>query len=425
MSSLGLLIAEIAIILIVARLMGRLFHWIHQPRVIGEMAAGILLGPSFLGWMFPGFFHSLFPPASQGQLSSISQIGLLLFMFLIGMELDLKQLREMGRITVLTSLASILVPFLLGVTIAQRLYTVFSNPNVNFTGFVLFMGSAMSITAFPVLARILIDRGMLRTKVGSIALTCAAVNDVAAWFILAGIIVILRASGLTLPLWAILTGLSAYLLIMFFAAPRLLKRAVARYEKQDSLSQDNLALILLFVLASGWATEFLGVHGLFGAFVAGVVMPRHKTMIHEIWQRVESLVVVLLLPLYFASTGLRSNFFLIAGSTAWGYCGLIIALAIAGKLGGSFVAARISGLPARESAAVGVLMNTRGLVELVILNIGFELGVLSQTLFSIMVLMALATTFMTSPLLEWIYPQRVRTEFPNPQEANLSTDEHG
>jgi Kef-type K+ transport system membrane component KefB len=412
MSSFGLLIAEISVILIVARLIGLLFQRFHQPRVIGEMAAGILLGPSFLGWLAPGLFQSLFPLQSQAQLSSISQIGLLLFMFLIGLELDLKQIREMGRITAITSLASILVPFLIGVLLAQHLYPIFSDPSVNFTGFVLFMGSAMSITAFPVLARILIDRDLLRTRVGILALTCAAVNDVAAWFILAGIIVLLRSSDMTHPLWAIGLGLGVYLLVMFFGVRRLLQILIAKYERLGSLTHDVLALILLFVLASGWSTELLGVHALFGAFLAGVVMPRHENLIKEIWQRMESLVVVLLLPLYFASTGLRSNFLLIDGATPWLYCALIIALAIAGKLGGTFAAARIGGFPAREATAVGLLMNTRGLVELVILNIGFELGVLSPTLFSIMVLMALATTLMTSPLIEWVYPDRLRREIP-------------
>ncbi len=407
MPDLKLLIAQIATIMIIARLMGWLFHKLHQPRVIGEMVAGILLGPSLLGWVAPQISAALFPPASLGHLSLLSQVGLLLFMFLIGLELDLKQLREQGRAAVITSQASIIVPFILGLLLAFYLYPRFSAPTVNFTAFALFMGAAMSITAFPVLARILTERDLLSTKVGSLAIACAAVNDVTAWCILAGIVVIVRASGLPLPLWFILVGLGAFVLFMLLVVKRGLQKLVKLYERQGGLTHDSLALIILVVLASGWITESLGVHALFGAFLAGVVMPRHQELSHAIWQRIETLIVVLLLPLYFASTGLRSSFFLIAGARMWFYCAIIIALAVIGKLGGSLVAARMNGMSWREATAVGVLMNTRGLVELVILNVGLDLGVLSPALFSMMVLMALVTTLMTSPLLSWVYPERL------------------
>src|SRR6266540_2021710 len=325
-----LLIAQVGVILIVARLVGWLFRKLHQPRVIGEMVAGIMLGPSLLGWLAPGASAALFPQASLGYLNALSQIGLLLFMFLVGLELDLEQLRKLGRAAMTTSLTSIIAPFILGFLLAIYLYPRLSDRSVNFTGFALFMSIAMSITAFPVLARILTERNMLRSRVGSVAITCAAVDDVTAWIILAGIIVLIRASSLPLPLWMMLAGLGVFVLVM--------------------------------------------------------------------------LVVTLLLPLFFAFTGLRSSFFLISGAQMWFYCAVIIALAIIGKLCGSLVAARINGMSWREAAAVGVLMNTRGLVDL---------GILSQTLFSIMVLMALVTTFMTSPLLSWIYPERlVRTETP-------------
>ncbi|HZS10035.1 MAG TPA: cation:proton antiporter [Blastocatellia bacterium] len=407
MPSFKLLIAQIAVILIVARLVGWLFRRLQQPRVIGEMVAGILLGPSLLGWVAPGISAALFPPESLGHLSSLSQTGLLLFMFLIGLELDLKQLRELGRAALITSQASIIAPFILGLLLAFYLYPRLSDRSVSFTGFALFMGAAMSITAFPVLARILTERDLLRTRVGSLAITCAAVNDVTAWCILAGIIVVVRASGLPLPLWLIVAGLGAFILVMLFVVRRALRKLVVLYEKRGGLTHDSLALILLVVLASGWITESLGVHALFGAFLAGIVMPRHHELSQELWQRFEAVVVVLLLPLYFASTGLRSSFFLITGARMWVYCAVIIALAIAGKLGGSLLAARMNGMSWREATAVGVLMNTRGLVELVILNIGLDLGILSPALFSIMVLMALVTTLMTTPLLAWVYPERL------------------
>jgi Kef-type K+ transport system membrane component KefB len=406
-----LLIAQIGTILIAARLIGWLFQRINQPRVVGEMVAGILLGPTLLGWVAPGASAALFPPASMGYLNALSQVGLLFFMFLVGLELDLDQLRKLGRAAMTTSLASIIAPFTLGFLLAIYLYPRVSDRSVNFTGFALFMSIAMSITAFPVLARILTERNLLRSKVGSVAITCAAVDDVTAWTILAGIIVLIRASNSPLPLWIMLAGLGVFVLLMLVVVRRALQRLVAIYERQKSLTHDILALILLMVMASGWMTEFLGVHALFGAFLAGAIMPRHHELSQELWRRCEGVIVTLLLPLFFAFTGLRSSFFFISGGRMWLYCAVIIALAIIGKLFGSMVAARINGMSWREATAVGILMNTRGLVELVILNIGLDLGVLSPALFSIMVFMALVTTFMTSPLLSWIYPERYQSEF--------------
>lgn len=406
MFSFKLLILQIGTILIVARLVGWLFGKLRQPRVVGEMVAGILLGPSLLGWLIPSLSASLFPPASLGNLNSLSQIGLLIFMFLVGLELDLGQLRELGRAAVMTSQISIVAPFILGLSFAVYLYPRLSDPSVHFVGFALFMGAAMSVTAFPVLARILTEQNMLRTRVGSVAITCAAVDDVTAWCILAGIIVIVRSSGLELPVWLTLCGLVAFVLLMLFVVRRLLKGLATIYERRGGLTPDLIALILLVVLASGWITEVLGVHALFGAFVAGVVMPRNGELSREITEKFEAIVVVLLLPIYFALTGLRSSVFLIAGVRMWIYCVVIILLAMVGKLGGSMLSARMNGMSWRESAAVGVLMNTRGLVELVILNIGLDLGILSPALFSIMVVMALVTTLMTTPLLMLIHPEQ-------------------
>lgn len=402
MPSFELLIAQILTILVVARLIGWAFQKIHQPRVIGEMVAGILLGPSLFGWLAPHLSATLFPLASLGYLGALSQVGLLLFMFLVGLELDLRQLRELGRAAVVTSQVSIIVPFVSGSLFALYLYPRLSDQSVSVAGFVLFMGAAMSVTAFPVLARILTEQNMLRTRVGSVAITCAAVDDVTAWFILAGIIVIVRSSSSAMPLWLMLAGLIAFVLVMLFVVRRALSKLKILYEKRGGLTAETVALILLLVLSSSFITERLGVHALFGAFLAGVVMPRHGKLSRELTQKFESVVVVLLLPLYFALTGLRSNIFLITGASVWLYAAIIIVLAVAGKMGGSMVSARMNGMSWRESAAVGALMNTRGLVELVILNIGLDLGILSPALFSIMVLMALVTTLMTTPLLNWI-----------------------
>jgi Kef-type K+ transport system membrane component KefB len=404
MAGFQLLILQIGTILIVARLVGWLFGKLHQPRVVGEMLAGILLGPSLLGWLAPGISTAIFPPDSLGHLNSLSQVGLLIFMFLVGLELDLGHLRELGRAAVMTSQVSIIVPFILGSSFAIYLYPRLSDPSVNFTGFALFMGAAMSVTAFPVLARILTERNMFRTRVGSVAIACAAVDDVTAWCLLAGIVVLVRASSLELPVWLTVVGLAAFVLLMGFVVRPALRRLEMVYER-GQLTQDLIAVILLVVLASGWITETLGVHALFGAFLAGVMMPRHGKLSGELSQKFEALIVVLLLPIYFALTGLRTSIFLITGAQMWLYCAVIIVLAVIGKLGGSMLSARWNGMSWQEAAAVGILMNTRGLVELVILNIGLELGILSPPLFSIMVLMALITTLMTTPLLKSIYPE--------------------
>jgi Kef-type K+ transport system membrane component KefB len=414
MPTLELLIAQILTILAAARLIGWLFRKIHQPRVIGEMVAGILLGPSLFGWVAPGFHETLFPAASLGYLSALSYVGLLLFMFLVGLELDLTHLRELGRAAIVTSQVSIILPFVFGSLFALYLYPRLSEPSVSVVGFVLFMGAAMSVTAFPVLARILTEHNMLRTRIGSVAITCAAVDDVTAWCILAGIIVIVRSSSSALPLWLMLTGLVGFVLLMLLVVRRVVVSLKSLYQKRGSLTADTIAIILLLVLTSSLITESLGVHALFGAFLAGVVMPRHPGLSRELSQKFEAVVVVLLLPIYFALTGLRSSFFLIAGARMWFYAAAIIVLAVAGKWGGSMISARMNGMTWRESAAVGVLLNTRGLVELVILNIGLDLGVLSPALFSMRVLMALVTTLMTTPLLNWIHPEAINLNSSRP-----------
>lgn len=405
MPNLLLLLVQVAVVVMAARGVGLLFRRIHQPQVMGEMVAGILLGPSFLGWAWPALSAQLFAPASLGFLSSISQVGLLVFMFLVGLELNPRLLRGRGHTAVVTSHVSITVPFFLGALLAVFLYPRLSDSSVTFTGFALFMGAAMSVTAFPVLARILTERNLLGTRVGVVTLACAAVDDVTAWCILAGVVVLVRADGAGLPLWVTLAGSAAFVLLMIFVVRRGLAGLERRYERRGGVvSQDMLAGILVLVLASAWATEWLGIHALFGAFLAGAVMPKGEGFVAALTEKLEDFTVVLFLPLFFAFTGLRTSIGLVSGAEMWGYCALIIGVAVAGKFGGSAVAARLTGMPWRESAALGVLMNTRGLMELVILNVGLDIGVISPALFTMMVLMALVTTFMTTPLLVWIYP---------------------
>jgi Kef-type K+ transport system membrane component KefB len=401
-----LLLAQIAGILVAARLVGRAVALIGQPRVVGEMLAGIMLGPSLLGWAAPGLSHALFPPGSLGFLSALSQIGLVFFMFLVGLELDLTLLRGQGKAAVVTSHASIIAPFFLGAVLALFLYPRLSDDGVSFTAFALFLGAAMSVTAFPVLARMLTERGMLRTRLGSVTIAAAAVDDVTAWCILAGVIVVARTAESAIPLPWMLGGTLVYVAAMLTVVRWALKRLEHALERRGGLSQDMVAIVVFLVLASAWTTERLGVHAVFGAFLAGVVMPRDEQLVRPLLDRFHDLMVILFLPLFFAFTGLRTSIDLISGDL-WLYCGLIIAVAVLGKLGGSALAARTTGMSWRDSWAIGTLMNTRGLMELVVLNVGLDIGVISPALFAMMVLMALATTFMTSPMLARIYPTRL------------------
>lgn len=398
------IIFQIAVIIIAVRAFGFLFKFINQPQVIGEMVAGILLGPSLLGWVAPHISTMLFPPVSLDYLNTISQIGIVIYMFLVGLALKPEGLKGHRHAAILTSHVSIVVPFLLGTLLAFYLYPRLSSDNVTLANFALFLGAAMSITAFPVLARILADRNMLGSRVGMLAIACAAVDDVTGWCILA--YVLIRTQGGSMPVWMMVSGSLAFALLMIYVAKPLLRRFETSYAERGRLSENSMALLVLIVLASALASERLGIHLVFGAFLVGVVMPKENGFVRHIQERFESLTLVLLLPLYFAFSGLRMNLRSLHGGQMWFYCGIIVLVAIVGKLVGSMVASRSTGICWRDAAAVGILMNARGLLGLVILNIGLDVGVISPVLFSMMVLMALITTFMATPLLEWVYPRK-------------------
>jgi Kef-type K+ transport system membrane component KefB/nucleotide-binding universal stress UspA family protein len=400
---LPLFIAQAVLIIGLARAIGLLARRMRQPMVIAEIVAGIMLGPSLLGWLFPGVEATLFPAASMGLLQILSQVGLILFMFLVGLEFDANLLRGRGRTSVVISHTSIVVPFALGAMIALYLYPRLSSPSVPFSSFTLFMGAAMSITAFPVLARILVERRLLKTKLGAVTITCAAVDDVTAWCILAFVVAIVRVTSLVAALWTTVLAL-AYVLAMVMVVRPFVRRLANRSANSEGLNQNVVAVTLMLVLLSSWATEWIGIHALFGAFIFGAVVPKENRFAQILADKLEDLVVILLLPLFFAYSGLRTEIGLLNSAEAWLMCGLVIATACLGKFGGSAIAARLTGLRWRESIALGILMNTRGLIELIVLNIGLDLGVISPTLFTMMVLMALVTTFMTTPLLEWVYP---------------------
>ena len=399
-TSISILLTQIIVILILAGLFRRLFRSIHQPPVMGEMIAGIVLGPSVLGLIYPAAMTFLFPASSLETLRLLSQIGVVLFMFIVGMEVNVQHVREKGSAAVLISHASIIVPFLLGATLSLFLYRNFAPAGTSFEAFALFIGVAMSITAFPVLARILEDRNLTQTPLGSIALTCAAVDDVTAWCILALVIALAKSIGLASS--AITIGLT----IVFGAAMIFLVRPqLARVVKDPDSQQHRrrlIPIILAFVLACALITETIGIHALFGAFVAGVVMPPSTEFRIFLKDKLEAFGSYALLPLFFAFTGLRTQISLLNDWQGWLMCAVIILVAIAGKLGGSMFMSRWTGMSWSQSFSVGVLMNTRGLVELVVLNIGYDLGILSGRIFTMMVLMALVTTFMTGPLLSLV-----------------------
>jgi len=403
MFNLTTLLLQIILILSTARIVGRLFRRFHQPQVMGEMMAGILLGPSLLGWLAPGIFSIVFPSQSLDFINALSQVGLVIFMFQVGLELDPRVLRRLGYRVVAISNASIVVPFVLGVLLAAFLKPVLSKPGVTSLAFTLFFGAAMSITAFPVLARILSDHRLLHTRLGTLAITCAAVDDISGWCILAALLITVKAAGSITAIWLALALTLLYLAVMIFIMRPLVRRFQNDLDRQDTISQDRLAVILIIALSSSLTTQWLGIHPLFGAFVAGAIMPKHEGFNRALIGRLYDSAVVLLLPMFFVYTGLRTKLGLLDQGWMWAVCGIIILVAIAGKFGGSTISARMAGIPWREAGALGILMNTRGLMELVLLNIGLEIGVISQTVFTMLVIMAIVTTLMTAPILDRFY----------------------
>ena len=392
------LIVSIGAILLAARLFGFIFQFIGQPRVVGEMTAGIVLGPSVLGRFFPGVSAHIFPASSLPTLTVLSNLGLLLFMFTVGLEVDFKLILRQRLAVVLTSNVSILAPLALGIGLAGFLYPEMAGAQVTFLPFALFMGTAMSITAFPVLARILQERKLLSTPLGAMAISCAAVNDVTAWLLLAILTGMVHSTRSWPVFAATLLCLLGFILIMLVPVRRAISFLELRDKQRNHESSSFFRLILL-MLAASWTTEWLGIHPLFGAFIAGLVVPKDKELAAKTRDRIESLTLALLLPLFFALTGLRTRIDLLGSGRLWGYAIAIIAIATAGKFLGASLTAHMTGVRWRDSFALGILMNTRGLVELVVLNAGIELGILSVTLFTMMVLMALVTTFLATPLL--------------------------
>jgi len=388
----------LVVIIVAARLCGALFARLHQPPVMGEVMAGILLGPSLLGQISPAAMHYLQPAAIAPILAVVAQIGVMLFMFLVGLELDTARLGRRTRAMLIISNVSTVVPFVLGLILAVYLYPRLSSSDVPFTVFALFIGLSLSVTAFPVLARILTDRGLQGTDLGIVALSCAAMGDVTAWCLLALVTAVASATMSSAAVTVVLTV--AYLAVMLLVARPLIARAVRAQELRGVVSQGAIAVAVVGMLLSALATEAAGIHAIFGAFFAGALIPHESRLARTLTRALSDLLVVLFLPVFFASTGMRTSIGLVTGLSQWLLCGLIIVIASVGKFGGTFVAARLTGFAGREAAALGVLMNTRGLMELIVLNVGLDLGILSPTLFAMLVLMAVVTTFATTPILD-------------------------
>lgn len=398
---LAILLLQIVTIILVARFFSWIFRKMGQPSVIGEIIAGIILGPSLAGMYFPEISGFLFPEYSFGNLGLLSQIGLILFMFVVGMELDLNVLKKQAHDAVVISHASIIIPFALGLGLAYFLYNSFAPQGVPFVSFGLFLGISMSITAFPVLARITQERGLHKKKLGTLVLTCAAADDITAWSLLAVVIAIVKAGSFISALPTILMALG-YVVILLSVVRPFLKRIGDLHASRENLSKSVVAIFFLVLVMSSYTTEIIGIHALFGAFMAGAVMPDNKKFKQIFIEKIEDISLILLLPLFFVFTGLRTQIGLLNDPYLWKICALVILVAITGKFAGSALAARFVGQNWRDSFTIGALMNTRGLVELVALNIGYDLGVMTPEIFTMLVIMALITTFMTSPALNLI-----------------------
>ena len=391
----GQILLQLIVILIVVQLFGYLCRRLGQQWVIGEILAGLALGPSLLGAFLPGVKNALFPASALPTLQTLGDIGLVLYMFSLGARLDTHLMLRQSRNAIAVSLSGIIFPLMLGAGLAFALYPYpgFAGPNASLPSFMLTVGTAMAITAFPVLARLLAERNMLGTRIGMLALTCAAVGDVVAWCLLALVVAVVHARGLTSA--GLTVGLTALFFVVMLVMVRPLLLVVDRRLKSKQLL---VVFSIILLLCSAYVTNAIGIHPVFGAFLMGVILPRRPAFIEQV-RSLDRMNNLLFLPLFFVSSGLHTQIGLINSPTLWAICLLVLVLACAGKfLGGTF-STRLVGESWKESITLGVLMNTRGLVELIVLNIGLDLGVLSPTLFAMLVIMAVLTTMMASPLL--------------------------
>lgn len=390
----------LALIIVVSRFIGSIFRKFGQPVVMGEVLGGIILGPSCIGFFFPQFTGIVFSPQSVSLLKHIAEIGILFYLFIIGLEIDLPRLSKSAKSAVLISQASIGLPFVLGLVFAGFIYDLYAPLGVGLLEFSIFLGVSLSVTAFPVLARILADSKLHRTSLAELALTCAAANDLTAWCLVAIISGLMHSalgdSAITLGLTVIYLGA-----MLFFVRPFVVKWS-EKNVKAGRVPESSFSVIIVGALVSAAITEGIGIHGLFGAFLFGAIIPSESAIAHDLTERLQEFIRILFLPAFFALTGIQTQIGLLVNLQDWLVCGVIIGLAVLGKFGGTFLAARISGKSEKDATILGILMNTRGMVEIIVLNIGLSVGVITPTLFTILVIMAIVTTLMTGPLLSLI-----------------------
>lgn len=404
----AMLLLQIIAILIVSRIFGYVFKKLGQPTVIGEILAGIFLGPSILGYVSPETYGFLFNPSTLSNIYIVSQLGLILFMFTVGMELDLGMLRSKMSNTLVISHASIIIPFSLGMILAWYLFADYAAGHTDFLSFALFIGISMSITAFPVLARIVQERGLTKTHLGNISIASAANDDITAWCLLAGVTAVAKTGSFASSMYTILFSI-LYILVMLLIIRPFLHRIGAIYKNSEVVNKSVFAFFLLILILSAYATQIIGIHALFGAFFAGVIMPPLPSFRKLFIDKIEDISLTLLLPLFFVYTGLKTEIGLVNTPQLWAICALITLTAIVGKFVGSAFTAKIVGESWKDSLSIGILMNTRGLMELIVLNIGLQMGILPPTIFVMMVIMTLITTFMTTPalsIIDKLFPQK-------------------
>ena len=393
-------IVQLIVIIAASRLSGALFRRLGQPQVCGEIAAGLILGPSLFGGLFPGLFAQVFNP-SVGQIFSImSQLGLVLLMFLIGLEFDFGHLSDNRATALSVSIAGIVLPFGLGFVLGKYLHPLVSAPG-DWVNFSLFMAAAMSITAIPILGRIMIELNINRTRIGSLTISAAAIDDAAGWIILALVTAIVRSNFDPVRLSMMVAEVVGFALVMILVVRPLLVRGIARLMRKSGgeLSLNGMAAVLIAIFLSAVATNLIGIFSIFGAFFLGAILYDQHEFVEAVKHRLRDFVTVFFLPIFFTYTGLRTDIGSMTGSSMWIFCGLVLLAAVVGKFGGCTIAARLNGLPWRESSIIGVMMNTRALMELIVINIGFDLGVIPKSVFFMLVFMAVVTTYMTSPLL--------------------------
>lgn len=400
---------QLAVILAACRIVGIIFKRLGQSQVVSEMITGVLLGPSLLGWVSPEFSAYLFPPESKPILFSVCQVGLVLYMFLIGVEFNVDLIKSRIRSAASVSLAGILVPFALGGLIAFYLAsdTNLFSENTTQTQAMLFMGAAMSITAFPMLARIIFEQGLTKTPIGTLTLAAGAVDDAVAWCVLAVVLASFQ-NDFTLAVYAIGGGIT-FAIVTLTIIKRLLLPLGRMVEAAGEMSQSTLVFVLMLAMLGAWFTDLIQIYAVFGAFIMGTAMPRGK-FASELHRMIYPLTTAFLLPVFFIYSGLNTKIGLVNTPYLWVLTGIILIAAIIGKGGACYAAARLNGEPHREAMAVGTLMNARGLMELIILNIGLQRGIIEPALFTIMVLMAVITTLMTTPIFERIYGSKLERE---------------